>query len=77
MQREGTYVVAQAKYERDFAALRKRSLDGGCLYQYMEMSGDEFSGNYGSKGSLWKYVGYVFGELDMIYTLVRPRDPYR
>jgi hypothetical protein len=67
---EGTLIVACAEYDKDFAAVRKRTLNGGCLYLYKEIAHDENSGNYGCKGSLWNYVGYVFGELDLVYTTV-------
>lgn len=67
MQREGICVVAQAKYEKDSVAHRKRTPDGGpCIS----------TRRCGSKG-LWEYVGYVFGEIDIIYKLVRPPELQR
>ncbi|KAJ7844552.1 hypothetical protein B0H13DRAFT_1908812 [Mycena leptocephala] len=71
---ENSLVVARAEYDKDFAAVRKRTLDGGCLYLYKEIAHDENSGNYGCKGSLWNYVGYVFGELDLLYTTATTKE---
>jgi hypothetical protein len=77
-----TQGVASAEYEKDYAPVRKCTLDGGCLYVYKKIPEEDTNGNYGCKGSLWNYTGYVFGEVDLIYTRVRiicpmdARNPY-
>jgi hypothetical protein len=71
-QRYGAEALAQAKYNRDFVALRQSSIYRGSLFAYKKLPQEDDGGYYGSKGCLWNYVGAVFGEVDGIYSgLVR------
>ncbi|KAJ7930748.1 hypothetical protein B0H13DRAFT_1858553 [Mycena leptocephala] len=59
----GVDVLANAAYNRDFVAIRQRSLYNGSLYAFKKLPQHDNAGYYGSKGSLWNYVAVVFGQV--------------
>jgi hypothetical protein len=66
-QRYGAEALAQAKYNRDFVALRQSSIYKGSLFSYKRLPQEDDAGYYGSKRCLWNYVGAVFGEVACVY----------
>jgi hypothetical protein len=74
----GVEALANATYNRDFVAVRQRSLYNGSLYAYKRLPEQSDMGYYGSKGRLWDYVAVVFGQVQGTFTdVVSPRrlDP--
>jgi hypothetical protein len=59
----GVQVLANATYNRDFVAVRQRSLLNGSLYEFKRLPELDDTGGYGFKGRLWDYVAVVFGEV--------------
>ncbi|KAJ7643148.1 hypothetical protein DFH06DRAFT_1137096 [Mycena polygramma] len=70
MQNLGVLSVARAKYGRDFAPVRKCSLDGGgSLYLMKNIPEIMLHGTHDHRGILANYTGHVFGEIDEVFTL--------
>ncbi|KAJ7677868.1 hypothetical protein DFH06DRAFT_1121430 [Mycena polygramma] len=69
MQSMGISTLANARYGADFDAVRKCSLDGGCLYLLKKMPEVMELGTGEYRGSLGNYTGYVVGEVDRVFTL--------
>ncbi|KAJ6451373.1 hypothetical protein C8R47DRAFT_1229839 [Mycena vitilis] len=46
----------------------QHSVDGGSLFAYKMLPGQDDAGYYGIKGSLWNFIGAIFGEVDLVVT---------
>ncbi|KAJ7899913.1 hypothetical protein B0H13DRAFT_1883546 [Mycena leptocephala] len=66
-QKSGTEVVAHAEYGRDFMAIRQSSIHKGSLFAYKKLPQEDDGGFYESKGSLWNYIGIMFGQVQGIF----------
>ncbi|KAJ7933873.1 hypothetical protein B0H13DRAFT_2306289 [Mycena leptocephala] len=66
-QKSGTEVVAHAEYGRDFMAIRQSSIYNGSLFAYKKHPQEDDGGFYESKGSLWNYIGIMFGQVQGIF----------
>ncbi|KAJ6507458.1 hypothetical protein C8R47DRAFT_1239582 [Mycena vitilis] len=69
MQSMGTSTLANARYGTDYDAVRKCSLDGGCLYLLKKMPDVVELGHGEYRGQLGNYTGYVVGEVDKAFVL--------
>ncbi|KAJ6473614.1 hypothetical protein C8R47DRAFT_1076588 [Mycena vitilis] len=69
MQSLGVSTLANAHYGTDYDAVRKCSLDGGCLYLLKKMPEIMEYGTGEYKGRLENYTGHVIGEVDKAFTL--------
>ncbi|KAJ7601308.1 hypothetical protein DFH06DRAFT_1154579, partial [Mycena polygramma] len=65
----GVLALSGARYGEDFDAVRKCTLDGGCLYLFKKMPEIMNLGTREYKGSLQNYTGYIFGEVDKLFPL--------